>query len=56
MVTDVEIAQQFTPKPITEISDALNISADDVNPYGRDIAKIDVNALSKPQGKKVDLF
>ena len=52
MATDVEIAQQFTPQPITKISDALNISADHVNPYGRDIAKIDVNALSKPQGKK----
>ena len=33
MATDVEIAQQFTPKPITEISDALNISADDTKKY-----------------------
>ena len=56
MATDVEIAQQFTPRPITEISDALNISPDDLNPYGRDIAKVDVNALKKPQGKKGKLI
>ena len=56
MATDVEIAQQFTPQPITKISDALNISADHVNPYGRDIAKIDVNALSKPQKKRATYF
>lgn len=52
MATDVEIAQQFTPKPIHEISDTLNISPEDLNPYGRDIAKVDLNALQKPQGKK----
>ena len=52
MITDVEIAQQFSPKAITEISKALNISVEDLNPYGRDIAKVDVNALTKPQGKK----
>ncbi|UUO25405.1 formate--tetrahydrofolate ligase [Colwellia sp. M166] len=52
MATDVEIAQQFTPKPITEVTKMLNISADDVNPYGRDIAKIALKALSKPQTRK----
>ena len=52
MATDVEIAQQFTPRPISEISTALNISPEDLNPYGRDIAKVDVNALKKPQGKQ----
>lgn len=52
MATDVEIAQQFTPKAITTITDQLNIHSDYVHPYGRDIAKIDLKALSKPNDKK----
>jgi formate--tetrahydrofolate ligase len=52
MATDVEIAQQFTPQAITTITDQLNIDRDDVQPYGKDIAKIDLNALKKPNDKK----
>lgn len=52
MATDVEIAQQFTPKPINTITDLLKIAPEDVHPYGRDIAKIDLRALKKPNDKK----
>ena len=52
MTTDVEIAQQFTPRPIQEISDKLGISQDHILPYGRDIAKVDLNALKTKSTKK----
>ena len=52
MATDVEIAQQFTPKPITEISDSLGINQAHLLPYGRDIAKVDPVALKTPNNKK----
>ncbi len=52
MKTDIEIAQEFTPKPITEISNQLNINDEYVLPYGKDIAKIDLKALSTPSNKK----
>ncbi|EAQ66385.1 formate--tetrahydrofolate ligase [Marinomonas sp. MED121] len=52
MATDVEIAQEFTPKPITQISDHLGIEADHLLPYGRDIAKVDLAALNKVSNKQ----
>ncbi|MEH6575950.1 MAG: formate--tetrahydrofolate ligase [Amphritea sp.] len=52
MATDVEIAQQFTPRPITEISAKLGIEDIHLHPYGRDVAKVDLKALTtKPQKK-----
>ncbi len=56
MATDVEIAQQFSPRPIQEICDALNIDPQYINPYGRDIAKVDLNALKTPSSKKGKLI
>ncbi|TPH12878.1 formate--tetrahydrofolate ligase [Litorilituus lipolyticus] len=56
MATDVEIAQQFTPKPITEISDNLGIAPEHVLPYGRDVAKIDLNSLKQPNDKQGKLI
>jgi formate--tetrahydrofolate ligase len=52
MASDVEIAQQFTPRPITEISESLGVKQDYLLPYGKDIAKIDVKALSEPTKRK----
>ena len=46
MATDVEIALQFTPRPIAEIAEKLGISHDFLNHYGRDIAKVDLQALT----------
>lgn len=52
MATDVEIAQQFTPRPIQEICEILGIGSEHINPYGRDIAKIALNALNTSKNKK----
>ncbi|GAA6173461.1 formate--tetrahydrofolate ligase [Colwellia sp. KU-HH00111] len=56
MASDIEIAQQFTPKAINAVSDALNIKAEHVLPYGRDIAKISLDALTTPSTKKGQLI
>ncbi|OUR65994.1 formate--tetrahydrofolate ligase [Marinomonas sp. 42_23_T18] len=56
MATDVEIAQLFTPRPITEISDSLGIDQAHLLPYGRDIAKVDLAALRTPSTKKGKLI
>ena len=34
MASDIEIAQAATPKPITEIAQALNIPDEALEPYG----------------------
>jgi len=52
MATDVEIAQQFSPKPITQISDSLGIDPAHLLPYGKDIAKVDLAALKTSSNKQ----
>ncbi len=52
MASDVEIAQKFTPRPITEISEKLNLKPEHVLPYGRDMAKISLDALKTKSTKK----
>jgi len=56
MATDVEIAQQFKPRPIEQISEKLGISNEYMLPYGRDIAKVDLKALNTPSTKKGKLI
>jgi len=48
--SDVEIARDFTARPIGEIASSLGVHPDDVLPYGRDIAKIHAGALERPSG------
>ncbi|SDZ95978.1 Formate-tetrahydrofolate ligase [Desulfuromusa kysingii] len=52
MLSDTEIARQIRPKPIGQIADQLGIAKSDLWPYGRDMAKVDLNALHRPTGKK----
>ena len=47
--TDVEIAREFTARPIGEIAQALGVYEDDVLPYGREIAKVHSGALERPR-------
>ena len=54
MTSDVEIAQQFTPCLIIEISESLGVKQDDLLPYGKDIAKIDVKRYLSQLRKKDD--
>ena len=50
MKTDIEIAQEATMKPITQIAAQLGLADEDVIPYGRYKAKIDPPA--DPQRQK----
>jgi len=57
MLSDVEIAQSVTPKPVTEIAKSLGLSEDDLELYGRYKAKISSEARkrleSNPEGKLI---
>ena len=47
MASDIEIAQAATPKPITEIAEALNIPDEALEPYGRIKGKVNLDWLLK---------
>jgi formate--tetrahydrofolate ligase len=55
--SDLEIASAATLRPITEIASQMNVSAERLEPYGRDVAKIDLDVLDdigdRPMGKYV---
>lgn len=56
MKSDVEIAQEALLKPISEIGDKLNLPSEALEPYGRFMGKINVNALNlkdKQDGKLI---
>ena len=51
MASDIEIAQAATPKPITEIAEALNIPDEALEPYGRVKGKVNLDwLLEQPVG------
>jgi formate--tetrahydrofolate ligase len=52
MLSDAEIAQKVQPKPIAQVADQLGIDPLDLLPYGREMAKIHINALHRPSSKK----
>ncbi len=52
MLSDTDIAKQFTSKPISDIAKKMGVDEEDLISYGREIAKIDINALTKPRKKK----
>ncbi len=52
MLTDIEIAQQAQPKPITEIADKLGISSDDLEFYGKYKAKLSEELISRTSSNK----
>ncbi|MGB7815462.1 MAG: formate--tetrahydrofolate ligase [Methylotenera sp.] len=51
MLTDIEIAQAAKLKPISDIAQKLNISSEDLIPYGHHIAKLSPACLTKLQDK-----
>ncbi len=57
MLSDIEIAQAAKLKPIVDIAQTLNISPEDLVPYGHTIAKLSpvhINKLQdKPDGKLI---
>jgi formate--tetrahydrofolate ligase len=52
MKTDVEIAREAVPRPIVEVAQSLGLVAEDLHPYGRDVAKVDLGVLDRPRGRK----
>ena len=46
--TDLEIAHAATPRPLVEVAADLGLSEDHLEPWGRDVAKIDLAVLDEP--------
>src|SRR5712675_1044908 len=59
MPSSLEIAQEAQLRPITEIAEAAGLLADEIEPYGRYKAKIDLSVLErladKADGKLIDV-
>ncbi len=59
MPSSLEIAQQAELRPITEIAEAAGLSADEIEPYGRYKAKIDLSVIERlagrPDAKLIDV-
>ena len=55
--TDLEIASAATLRPMSEVAAAIGLTDDDIEPFGRDVAKLDLSLLGRlagrPQGKYV---
>src|ERR1044071_6577593 len=59
MPSSLRIAQEAVLQPITEIAAAAGLDPDEVEPYGRYKAKVDLSVLArlatKPDGKLIDV-
>ena len=59
MPSSLQIAQDATLRPITEIAAAAGLEPDEIDPYGRYKAKVSLSVLerlaSKPDGKLIDV-
>ncbi len=49
MLTDYEIARQAGIRPISDIAEKLGVESGDLMPYGGEIAKVNLNALTRPR-------
>lgn len=52
MLTDIQIAQQATMKPITEVAETIGLTPDDLELYGKYKAKLSIETLKKLQDKE----
>ncbi len=48
MPTDLDIARAASPRPILDVAEDLGLDAEDIRPYGHDMAKIDPAVLEGP--------
>ena len=55
MLSDSEVAHQVKSQPIGQIADQLGIGKSDLLPYGRDMAKIHINALKRSSSRQGNL-
>jgi len=51
MLTDYEIARQAGIRPITDIAAKLGVDNKDLLPYGDEVAKVHLNALTRPRNR-----
>jgi formyltetrahydrofolate synthetase len=51
MPSSLEIAQNAQLRPITEIAEAAGLLAEEIEPYGRYKAKIDLGVLDRLAGR-----
>jgi formate--tetrahydrofolate ligase len=49
MLTDYEIARQAGIRPIKDIATKLGVLDEDLMPYGDEVAKVNLNALTRPR-------
>lgn len=56
MKTDIQIAHETTLRPITDIAANLNLKTEQVEPYGRFMAKIDISAIDEAKAAKSNLI
>ncbi len=52
MLPDTDIAKQFKSLPINEIAEKMGIDNEDLLPYGKEIAKVHIEALAKPRKRR----
>ncbi|MDM8518528.1 formate--tetrahydrofolate ligase [Anaerolineales bacterium HSG6] len=59
VLSDIEISQAATVKPIIEIAESIGLTIDDIDLYGSTKAKVHLDVLEKftdrPQGKYIDV-
>ncbi|NUO35962.1 MAG: formate--tetrahydrofolate ligase [Dermatophilaceae bacterium] len=51
MPTDLDIATAATLRPLVEVAADLGVSEEHLEPWGRDVAKIDLGILDEPTGQ-----
>ena len=51
MLTDYEIARQAGIRPIKDIATKLGVDDADLMPYGDEVAKVNLNALTRPRNR-----
>lgn len=56
MKTDIQIAHETTLRPINDIASDLALKPEQVEPYGRFMAKIDISAIDEEKIKKSNLI
>lgn len=56
MPSDIEIARTSTLEPISKIAEKINISADEIIPYGKYMAKVPLELISDEKIKKSSLI
>ena len=56
MKTDIEIAAEATVKPIVEVANGIGLTADDIVPYGKYIAKVPLNVIDRFSDRKDGIF